>query len=179
MEMIGYSTNLFKNIFPSYNSFIDWWKSTPFYDSEESPPSNVTFGLISFEYNDSHVFSSDESFKEHFAIDLYTFYQEFEATTKEIKKMLALTDEQIAQDSINIMNIANIPETESSTDIETVDFISQQQKSITKKGNLQIRREQLSSKRAFTVKTFLNRFRHLFRRIISPSYTLVIEEENH
>lgn len=179
MEMLGYNTNLFKDIFPSYEDFATWYKTLPLSDDENDCPSKKTFTLIAFEYNDSHVSSSDESFMEHFAVDLYTFYKEFERTSSEIEKMLKLTDEDIANESTNILNIANIPETPSSTDIETVDFVSQQQKNITRKGNLQIRREQLSSKRAFTVRTFLNRFKHLFRKVLSPAYTLVIEEENH
>ena len=75
-----------------------------------------------------------------------------------------------------ITNYANIPETASSTDVEEVDFITNQQKAINKKGKLQIKKEQLSNKRTFTVKTFLNRFRHLFIKVISPAYTFVVAE---
>lgn len=176
MEIIDYNTRLFKNIFPDYNTFATWYKGLPLSDDDNDCPSEKTFTLIAFEFNDSHSVFSPDSFKEHFANDIYTYYREFEATTKSILDLMKLTDEEIAVENQNILNIANIPETESSTDEEVVDFISTQNKTINKKGKLQIKKEQLASKRAFTVKTFINRFRHLFIKIISPAYTFVVAE---
>lgn len=176
MEMVDFNTKLFKNIFSSYQDFVSWYVSTPLSDNESDVPSEKTFSLIAYEYNDSHVNSTVESFKQKFANDIYTYYKEFEATTESIKELMAMTDEEIAIAGNMITNIANIPETASDTNEETVDFISQQQKMINKKGKLQIKREQLSNKRAYTTKTFLNRFRHLFIKIISPAYTNVYGE---
>ena len=177
MEMLGHNTNLFKNVFPTYEDFKNWYISTPLSDNELDVPTEKTFTLIAYEYNDSHIAFSVESFKQHFANDIYTYYKEFEATTKSILELMELTDQDIAVADIAITNMANIPETESSTDEETVDFISTQQKIINKKGSLQVKKEQLSSKRIFTVKTFINRFRHLFIKIVSPAYTFVVEED--
>lgn len=176
MERIDYETRLFKNIFPNYQSFSDWYRSTPLSDGVEDVPSLKTFTLIAFEFNDSHTSLSVESFKEHFANDIYTYYREFEATSKSIIDLMNLTDDEISIADSMITNFANIPETESSTNIEEVDFITNQQKAINKKGKLQIKKEQLSNKRTFTVKTFLNRFRHLFIKIISPAHTFVVAE---
>lgn len=176
MEMIGYSTKYFKDIFPDYDTFKSWYQSTGLSADANDVPKAVTFRLIANEYNDSHVNLSDESFKEHFANDIYTYYKEFEATTQGIIDLMNLTDDEIAIADNMITNFAQIPETESSTNVEEVDFISNQQKIINKKGLLQIKREQLANKRIFTVKTFLNRFRHLFIKIISPAYTYVVGE---
>ena len=175
MEMLGSKTEIFKNVFPTYEDFREWYLELPLSENDEVP-SKKTFTLIAYEYNDSHIAFSVESFKQHFAIDLYTFYKEFEETTKSILELMKLTDEEIATADSMIINTANIPETESSTNEEEVDFISNQQKHINKKGKLQIKKEQLSSKRIFTVRTFLGRFRHLFVKILSPSYNLVISE---
>lgn len=175
MEMLDYDTRLFKNIFPNYQSFKDYYLSTPL--SYTDAPTEKTFAIIAFEFNDSHSAFSVESFKQHFALDIYTFYREFEKTTDAITELMKLTDDEIATENVMITNVANIPENESSTDEETVDFISNQQKSISKKGKLQIKREQLANKRIFTVRTFLNRFRHLFVKVISPAYTFVIRED--
>lgn len=177
MEQVTHNTALFKNIFPDYETFKEWYLSTPLSDGVDDVPNEKTFTIIAYEYNDSHSSFSIESFKQHFANDLYTFYKEFEETTKAISDLMKLTDDDIAIADKMIMNVANIPETESSTDVEEVDFISTQQKTINKKGTLQVKKEQLSNKRIFTVKTFLNRFRHLFIKIISPSYTFVVMEE--
>lgn len=177
MEIVKHNTRLFKNIFPDYETFRNWYTSTPLSDDENDCPSEKTFTLIAYEYNCSHVFSSPESFKEHFANDIYTYYREFEATTKSILELMELTDRDIAVADEMIVNMANIPETASSTSVEEVDFITSQQKNINKKGVLQVKKEQLSNKRTFTVKTFINRFRHLFIRVISPAYTFVIAED--
>lgn len=176
MEAITHSTKIFKNVFQDYNTFINWYTNNPLSDGITDCPSIKTFTLIANEYNDSHIAFSEESFKEHFANDIYTYYKEFEATTKGISDLMNITDEEIAIENQNIVNYASIPETESSTDEEVVDFISNQQKTINKKGKLQVKREQLSNKRAFTVKTFLKRFKHLFITIISPAYTFVVGE---
>ena len=175
MEMLGNKTEIFKNVFPTYRDFKEWYIELPLSENNEVP-SEKTFTLIAYEYNDSHIAFSVESFKQHFAIDLYTFYKEFEETTKSILDLMKLTDEEIATADSMIINMANIPETESSTNKEDVDFISSQQKHINKKGKLQIKKEQLSNKRIFTVKTFLGRFRHLFIRILSNSYNFVVSE---
>lgn len=178
MQMLGHNTELFKNIFPTYEDFESWYLATPLSDSGTDVPNKKTFTLIAYEFNDSRVCMSVESFKEHFAIDVYTFYKEFEETTKGIIELMALTDSEISTADSLITNIANVPETSNSTNLETLDYISQHQKMINKKGALQIKREQLTSKRAFTVRTFLNRFRHLFVRILSPSYNFVVKEKN-
>ena len=175
MEQLDYSTRLFKNIFPTYEDFHNWYVGTPLSDGTDCP-SERTFTLIAYEYNDCHVAFSPESFKQRFANDIYTFYREFEATTEVIMDLMKLTDEEISTSDEMITNYANIPETESSTSAEEVDFITTQQKNINKKGKLQIKKEQLANKKAFTVKTFINRFRHLFIKIVSPAYNFVISE---
>lgn len=177
MKIIDYNTRLFKNIFASYDDFKKWYASTPLSDNEIDVPSEKTFTLIAYEYNDSHVNMSPESFKQHFANDLYTYYKEFEETTKSIKDLLSLTDEEVAQANTVINNIAVTPEVENSTNAEEVDFISQQQKTIVKKGKLQIKREQLANKRTLTTKKFLARFKHLFINILSPAYVDVYREK--
>lgn len=176
MEMLDYNTKLFKNIFPNYQSFKEWYTATPLSDDENDCPNEKTFTLIAYEYNDSHISLSIESFKERFANDIYTYYREFEATTKGIIDLMELTDKDIAIADEMITNVANIPETENSTNAEEVDFITTQQKNINKKGKLQIKKEQLANKRTFTVRAFINRFRHLFIKVISPAYTFVVAE---
>lgn len=177
MQMIDYNTRLFKNIFKSYNDFKTWYRQTGLSDDENDVPSQKTFTIIANEYNDSHVAMSPESFKERFANDLYSYYQEFEQTTKAISDLMKLTDKDIEFDNSIIMNIANIPEDGYTTSSEEVDFVTAQQKQISKKGKLQVSKELISNKRSFTVKTFLNRFRHLFIKVLTPAYTYVVVED--
>lgn len=167
---------LFKNIFPDYETFSTWYKSTPLSDSETDVPSEKTFALIAYEYNDNHVAFTEESFKQRFAVDIYTFYREFEETTKGIIAMMQLTDDEIATADAYITNTAVIPETATSTNVEEVDFVTSQQKQINKKGKLQVKKEQLSAKRVFTTRTFIKRFKHLFVKVIDAAYTPVIGE---
>lgn len=176
MQIIDYNTRLFKNIFPTYSDFKTWYQSSGLSDNSEDVPSLKTFTLIFNEYSCSHCCMSVDDFKGRFANELFTYYKEFEATTKAISDLMALTDKDIRISDRIINNTADIPETTSTTDAEEVDYISAQQKQISVKGNLQVKRELLSSKRAFTVKSFLNKFKHLFIKVISPSYTFVVEE---
>lgn len=176
MEMIDYNTRLFKNIFPDYNSFKEFYLGIPLSDNQNDVPSQKTFALIAYEFNDCHVALSPESFKQRFAIDLYTYYKEFEATTKAITDLMQLTDDEVKRSGEMVQNFADIPEEERSTNDVDVDYISNQTKMINLKGKAQVKREQLGNKRAFTVKSFLNKFRHLFIRILPPAYTFVVEE---
>ena len=103
MEMLGRNNELFKNVFPDYQSFKSWYQGLPL--SENDVPSEKTFTLIAYEYNDSHISFSVEGFKQHFAVDLYTFYKEFEETTKSIIELMKLTDDEIATADSMIVNI--------------------------------------------------------------------------
>lgn len=176
MQIVDYNTRLFKNIFPTYQDFETWYRNTGLSDTESDVPSKKTFALIFNEYACSHVSMSPDDFKGHFANDLYTFYREFEATTAAISELMELTDKDIEISDMMITNVADVPETPKSTDTKTVDFISSQNKQIGVKGQLQVKRELISNKRAFTVRTFLNRFKHLFVKIVSPAYTFVVVE---
>lgn len=178
MEMLDFNTRLFKNIFPDYDTFAAWYRGTPLSEDINDVPSEKTFTILAYEFNDSHISLSPDSFKQHFANDLYTYYKEFEATTKSISELMQLTDSDIATADTLVTNFADVPETKKTTDVTSVDYISNQQKNINIKGTLQIKREQLSNKRTFTVKTFLKRFRHLFIKICSPAYTFVVREED-
>lgn len=179
MEMLGQNNILFKDIFPNYEIFSNWWIGTGLADYDGvnySVPERITFTLIANQYNCSHVAYSLEGFYQHFANDIYTYYKEFEETTKTINELMSLTDDEISIADQMVINMAVVPEETSSTDVETVDYISQQQKTISKKGKLQVKKEQLSNKRSYTVKTFLKRFKHLFINILSPAYNFVVAE---
>ena len=114
--------------------------------------------------------------REDFDINNYTLSAAKIGRMRKEQRATPLTDEDIRISDRIINNTADVPETTLTTDVEEVDYISAQQKQISVKGNLQVKRELLSSKRAFTVKTFLNKFKHLFIKVISPSYTFVVEE---
>lgn len=146
-------------------------------DKKLDCPRLQTFSLLFNNYSDNHIASSLETFKMHFTNILDTYFKEYENTTKAIDKLMDLKEEDIATDYSTILNIANIPETESTTNQEEVNFISQQQKTISKKGKLQISKEILASKKAYTTRTFLNRFKYLFIKIISSGYNLLYENE--
>lgn len=175
MEMKGYGTKVFGNLFPDYDTFKEWFLSTPF--GSKTVPNEITFTLIAYEYNDCHLCMNEKNFKEHFAVDLYTYTKEFEKTTERIDKLMELTEDDISTDSTSVMNIATIPENSYDTDSETVNFVTTQQKNINKKGKSNIQREMLSNSRSYTVKTFLRRFKHLFISVLSPSYVKVYRED--
>lgn len=166
-----------------WNSVV-WTENTPFVLNGENKvyldvPGKKTFYLIANEYNDSSLAHSVEGFKEHFANDLYTFYKEFEATTKAINELMSLTDDQIKDAGSMVTNTADIPENTYDTDKETVDFISNQQKMLNLKGDLQVKREQLANKRAYTTRAFLAKFKHLFIKILSSPYNFMVVEDEH
>lgn len=177
MEQTIHNTKVFKDVFPDYEVFQDFINDSGMLMEGFTMPRLTTFKLIFNEYACSHIAYTEEGFKLHFLNDLYTFCGEFEETTDAIIALRKLTDEELSSAGSTVLNIANIPETESNTNTEEVDFISQQQKTISKKSLLQIKKEQLSNKRILTTRTFLKRFRHLFIRILSNPYTEVWKEK--
>lgn len=203
MQLFAHITEMFKDIFvdedtgeQSYVEFAKWYiNESHLSDSEGTTitdetdftqldvPAKKTFYLLAHEYNDSHVSFSVDGFKDHFAIDLYNYYKEFEATTAEIDKLMNLGDTDIKDSGYMVINNADIPEVPFSTSStennagENAEYVSNQQKTINQKGLLQIRREQLSNKRAYTVRQFLAKFRHLFIKVLSSPYNFVVANE--
>lgn len=167
---------LFKDIFPDYETFKEWYSQQPLSDGEDDVPSIKTFVLILNEYSTSTCAMDEIEFKRRFANDLYTYYKEFEETTKAITELMSMSEEDFKDVARSVLNVADIPETTASTDTETFNFVSQQQKNFVTKSTLQIRREQIANKRILTVKTFLKRFKHLFRIVLDDGYTFVIGE---
>ena len=173
MQLLGKETKLFKNVFPDYDTFSNYCKSSPIGTSldYDFTPSRLTFALLFCEYACSHIAFSEEDFKNHFALSLWTYAKEFEQTTERIDALSIMSEDELLVGGSTVLNLADIPETESSTNVDEVNFVSQQQKNISYKSKLQIKREQLSNARAYTTKSFLNKFRHLFIKVISNAYT--------
>lgn len=174
----------FCQVFPDYDTFKQWYTSLPLSVNDDCP-NEVTYSLILYQYCDSHIAYSEEGFKMKFAKQLYTYYKEFENTSKAIDDLMSLTDDEVSVANISTLNIADTPETPISTNNDefgdgAVDYVSGQQKTITRKGKMQIKREQLSNKRAYTVTTFLNRFSSLFIKILgSPFLDVWGEDEDY
>ena len=178
-EIQGYDFRLFKDIFPDYQSFSTWYSNTPFHLLYGQMPDIVTFTIIYNEYCVSHVSYSDEVFKNKFANDLYTYFEDFEQESAAIRDLMKLTSEEVIKAGSTVLNIADIPEQVNSTDAETVSFVSQQQKTNMFRSELEAKREIIRNKRELSVRRFLGRFRHLFMKIISPDYIRVYVEEEH
>lgn len=178
-ETQGHEFKLFKDIFPDYQSFSTWYATTLFHLSSGQAPNAITFSIIYNEYCASHVAYSEEVFKNKFANDLYTYYEDFEQESAAIKDLMKLTSEDIIKAGSTVTNFADIPEKTSDTDAEVVDFVSQQQKTNMFRSELEAKREVIRNKRELSVRRFLSRFRHLFIRIISPDYIKVYVEDEH
>lgn len=178
-EMQGYDFKLFKDIFPDYLTFSNWYDATIFAINGEKRPNNIIYQLIYNEYCVSTIAFSEEVFKGKFSNDLYTYCSDFEQECAAIKDLMALTSEEVAEAGTTVLNIADVPETLSSTDVDIANYISQQQKTISKRGKLEVKRERVRNMREFSVRRFLGRFRHLFIRIISPDYVRVYVEDEH
>ena len=173
----------FCQVFPDYDTFKAWYLSIPLSDNKEDCPSEKTYTLILYQYADSHIAFSEEGFKQKFAKTLYSYYKEFEKTTKAIDELMNLSDEDVAVANVSTLNTADTPEVAFNTNdgVEhdtAVDYTSQQQRTINRKGKMQVKREQLSNKRAYTVTTFLNRFVYLFIRILSQPYNWMWGDDN-
>lgn len=177
MEKVMYNSKVFKDVFPDYNSFKDFWIDTDI-GTDKNLPSKTAFGVVSIQYCSSHIAFTEDEFKLRFCLEMYTYAKEFEETSKAIDQLMSLSPEEMAISSEAIINFAEIPETELSTDAETVNFISNQQKSINKKGKLQVLRELITNKRSYTTRSFLRKFQHLFIKILSPAYTFAVEEKD-
>lgn len=175
MEKIMYNNKVFKDVFPDYNSFEIAWNNSGLSDGYK--PNNRTFQILFIQYCSSHIAFTEDEFKLRFCLEMYTYAKEFEETSVAIDKLMSLSPEEMAISYEAITNFAEIPETELSTDAETVNFISNQQKSINKKGKLQVLRELITNKRSYTTRSFLRKFQYLFIRILSPAYTFAVEED--
>lgn len=171
MQLYGYGTNVFKNIFKDFEAFKTIYQDSPFFYDEQGDyigPQYTTFKLIYNNYAGSHVAMSDEDFINRFENRLFEHFEKFEFDNKLRKGVRLATDDDWSDDSKVIRNEAMAPNTSGTTDSELVESLDSQTKVNNKTGYAGIVGKKEFYNRSYSISNFLEKFKDLFIRIYDP-----------
>lgn len=163
-------TRTFSEVIPTVSEFLkiftDYGIPDIITDQDEKA---IVYYLLLGEYANSHLKTLDETrFKIKLATTIYSYYPTFKCKDDIQKIIRELTDEQILQDGVMIDNLALNPDQAPPTSSdEALDHVSQQNYSIQKKSILNALNAKYASLHSNMVKSFLDKFKDLFMKVVS------------
>lgn len=173
-SLYGYSTKVFKDIFPDYTEFKNKLDSVLFNEAGVwTGCSEVTFQLLYNKYAGSHLSMNDVEFIQHFSNTLFEHFERFEYDIDIKKQARRVTDEEFSTDGVNINNTSEAPNDYGNTDSDVVESLDRQSKTTSKAGISSVLFKKQEHNRAYYIKTFLGYFRYLFIKIYDPVNTPV------
>lgn len=184
----NYRTRTFSDIFykegtPSAQIFTEEWEATPFVTELETLNTDLIFALLYSRYGNSNIASSDE---DRFKYQLFSIIFQYGPTwQKELqvqKEIRSKSVEEFQLGTKNITNNAQNPSSAPSTStLEELLYINQQNTSTTKRSLADGYALMLSLLKEDVTETFIKRFQKLFLNIVAPErplwYVTYPEEE--
>lgn len=178
----NYRTRTFSEIFPTYNEFKTDFEATPLGNGLiANNELEIIYFLLMAKYKNSHIMGSDEDrFKLNVFSELYAYGPTYVKRMDIQKKLRTLTEGEIMLGTKVIYNHSFNPNTSPSTStLDELDTINDQNTSNTKRGKIQAYTELYSVLNANLTKEFVNKFRKLFRVVVEPELPLwYITEES-
>lgn len=175
----NYRTRTFSDIFDSNAKFLEEWNKTPFSAATAGEADfqynfNIIFYLLYSRYGNSSIASSDEN---QFKYKLFAImFQYGPAWAKELqiqKEIRATNIEDFQLGTKNITNNASNPSTAPTTStLEELPYINQQNTSTTKRSLADGYALMLSLLKEDVTETFIKRFEKLFLNIVAPELPL-------
>ena len=175
----NYRTRTFSDIFDSNAKFLEEWNKTPFSAATAGEADfqynfNIIFYLLYARYGNSSIASSDEN---QFKYKLFAImFQYGPAWAKELqiqKEIRATNIEDFQLGTKNITNNASNPSTTPTTStLEELPYINQQNTSTTKRSLADGYALMLSLLKEDVTETFIKRFQKLFLNIVAPESPL-------
>ena len=170
-----YNTVRFTEVWEDYQAFVaDYMNSKikPVLDQEQA---TMLYYLLYARYGNSPIAFYDVN---QFKYAMYsTIFQYAPTWLKKLdiqEKLRGLSEEELRRGGRNITNYAMHPDTEpSDSDLEELQFISQQTSSNHKRGKAEAYGNLLHFLRDDVTESFLERFRKLFLKFLSPNITAI------
>lgn len=178
----SYRGRTFSDIYPNVDNFLNDYNNIgipPVLSYVDSTPPQIIYYLLYANYGNSVVASSDENRFKYKLFSIIWQYGPVLNKRRDIQqKLIALSEKDIMQGSIQIYNNAQNPATEPSTDDdEYLAYINQQNVAKNKKGKLEAYALLDSLLKKDVTQEFLNRFKPLFLNIVQPELPLWYESE--
>lgn len=175
----NYRARTFSEIFESENKFLEEWNKTPFSAATATETNfqenfNLIFYLLYSRYGNSTIASSDENQFRYKLFGLMFQYGPTWAKELQIQKELRSKNvEEFQMGTKNIVNNAQNPSSAPSTStLEELLYINQQNTSTTKRSLADGYALMLSLLKEDVTETFIKRFQKLFLTIVAPELPL-------
>lgn len=179
----SYRGRTFSDIYPRAKEFVDDYETVgipPTLTANDKLNPLTIYYLLYANYGNSVVASSDENRFKYKLFSIIWQYGPVLNKRRDIQqKLIALSEKDIMQGSVQVYNNAQNPATEPSTDDdEYLAYINQQNVSKNKKGKLEAYALLDSLLKQDVTQEFLNRFKPLFLNIVQPELPLWYESED-
>ncbi len=177
----NYRTRTFSDIFPTSEAFVEGFVASPVGDSITNANLAKIWFLLASRYMNSHISYSDENQFKFMVYQKVYGYGPTYIKKMEIQDTLReLTEEEIILGTKMIYNHAFNPNSEPSTStLEEIETINDQNTSNVKRSKLQAYAELHSLLHSDLTTSFINKFKDLFLKIVEPELPLwyITEEE--
>lgn len=174
-----YSTVLFTDIWDNEEDFAEDLASSPFNGAIEDESVEIVFYLLYARYGNNPIANLDRmQWKMKIFSVIYQYGPTWEKRLDLQSKIRALTDTELMTGSKAVHNHAFNPSTTPSTSsLDELTFINDQQTSSFKKNKLDAYTQQWDMLETDVTEDFLNKFKKCFKNFVSPEKPLIFVSE--
>ena len=173
----GYRTNTFQEEFESAEAFVKFLQECDIPLTIQATTAKTLYGLLYARYGNSHISNSDPNqFKYGVASTIFMYGPTWEKRLNIQKELRELSMEELQRGPKDIHNSARNPGTAPTTaTMEELPGINSQNTTNRKKSKTEAYSVILSLLQTDVTKDFIDKFAHLFIKIVAPDRPLLYE----
>lgn len=178
-ELPQWDTQLFRQVWPSFDSFYTDYRISPFVVKELDGKESLVYSLLFANYGNTPIANMDvDQFKARVFSTVFQFGPTWQKKLEIQQTLRDMTEDELRTGGRNISNFALNPNTTpSESSLDELTFVSQQTSRNHKRGKAEAYANLLTLLDEDITEQFLERFRPLFRRIVSPMTSAIYPNE--
>lgn len=178
-ELPQYDTELFCQVWPTFDDFLTDYSDSAFKTDELDGKERLIYSLLVSYYGRAPIANSTVSqFKIRVFEKIYSYGPTWNKTADIQRKLRAMSEDELRAGGKNVSNFAINPNTKPATSsTEELDFISQQTSRNHKRGRVDAYANLLALLDEDVNERFMERFRPLFRKVVRPAITAIYPNE--
>lgn len=175
----SYRQRTFAEIFPDVDSFVDEFVASPFGNAITDTNRRLLYYMLYANYGNSPISNADENqFRYRVWSTIFMYGPAWEKRLEVQDKLRKLSEDELLKGGKAIYNHAFNPNNSPSTQaLEELDYINDQNTTNYKKSKLEGYGALLTLLETDVTKEFIDKFRPLFLKFVTPEYPLYYESE--
>lgn len=178
-ELPEYNTKLFREIWPDFDAFLTDYSNCPLKSSELAGTENTIYGLLFANFANDSIASMDvDQFKWKVFERIFNFGPTWKKRLDIQNKIRNMSEDELRVGGRDISNFTINPNTGPSTSsLDELTEVSQQTSRNRKRGRLDAYANLMGLLDEDVTADFVQRFRSLFRKFVSPLCTHIYPNE--